>query len=79
MVANNNKPRRYSFRNPSLSLHDLLLYGKTLENAENQAEKEEQELNLSQEEVTYNKRSQSSGNKFDKKHHQGVSSQTFSY
>ena len=38
MVANNNKPRRYSFRNPSLSLHDLLLYGKTLENAENQAE-----------------------------------------
>ena len=62
----NNKPRRYSFRNPSLSPYNLLLCGKTLGNAEPHAKKAEQAQNLSQEEVTYNKRSQPSGNKFDK-------------
>ena len=30
LPTNNNKPRRYVFKNPALSLKDLLTYGKSL-------------------------------------------------
>ena len=64
LATNNYRPKKYSFRNPDLSLHDLLMYGKTLEETEAQAEKVKQAHDMSQEEVSYNKRGQTSGDKF---------------
>ena len=56
LATNSNKLRRYCFRNPDITLENLLTYAKTLEDAESQAE-EIEKMSKNVEEVNFTKKS----------------------
>ena len=49
LTTNNNKLRRYAFQNPTLSLKDLLTYGKSLKEIDNNTEEMERKIHREEE------------------------------